>query len=354
MSIVAPKDTLQYQLKGRPLSLHRDMFQTPTPVVAKALRQFMMQDKEGNTKPETDALAFYTLNHAVALLRNRFDWMEPLGDLADVAALYNDLCASRAVRAFYYLLLITTRENRHLKNKTGLKASIVSTYGQAAYDFVQKCPDQAGAAVSMFTQSPPDCTIGDWVMTLRHCFYKGSWSGGYGGPKWGQVTDCLVEYVFGGFSAEMMLDTVWTLCHNGGPIFNKGMLYTTYSGELKRILDVQRSGQIPMYIEEGLAIPFMTDSIKTAHNVCKERLGADYVGAGKVDWLLVEKLGALGKYTKKLAKAPVSKVMIAKMEAKVALNKEMTAQIAKYGAVSIMPGVVVPKAPSPRVEENAK
>src|SRR5208283_4005185 len=87
--------------------------------------------------------------------------------------------------------------------------------------------------------------IGTFCKGLAWQFYKCKWAGGYGGKKWGVVTDCLARFVTGEFSAEMMLDTVWTLAHNGGPIFNKGQFYACYGHTLYRILDVQRSGQIP-------------------------------------------------------------------------------------------------------------
>ena len=53
----------------------------------------------------------------------------------------------------------------------------------------------------------------------------GCWSGGYGGPKWGAVAETLRKMVYGEISPEMFSDTGFTLAHNDGPIFNKGMLY---------------------------------------------------------------------------------------------------------------------------------
>ena len=73
------------------------------------------------------------------------------------------------------------------------------------------------------------------------------------------MTDCLVRFVSGEFSAEMMLDTVWTLAHNGGPIFNKGQFYACTANAL-RILDVQRSGQIPEAVLFDHAIEGFADA----------------------------------------------------------------------------------------------
>jgi hypothetical protein len=75
-------------------------------------------------------------------------------------------------------------------------------------------------------------------------FYNGVFSPGFGGRAWGAIADCLVSFVDGTYSPEVMLDVVWTLCHNNGAIFNKGMFYESYTNTLYRILDIQRSGQI--------------------------------------------------------------------------------------------------------------
>ena len=102
-------------------------------------------------------------------------------------------------------------------------------------------------------------TIGKFCEALAWQFYHCKWAGGYGGKKWGVVTDCLVRFVKGEFSAEMMMDTVWTLSHNSGPIFNKGQFYGMYGHNLYRILDVQRSGQVPEAVLFDAPIKFHAD-----------------------------------------------------------------------------------------------
>ena len=42
-----------------------------------------------------------------------------------------------------------------------------------------------------FLDQPPTTTIGNYCEALRWTFYHSKWSGGYGGKKWGVVTDCL-------------------------------------------------------------------------------------------------------------------------------------------------------------------
>ena len=132
---------------------------------------------------------------------------------------------------------------------------------------------------------------------MKWMFYNSKWSKGYGGKAWGRVADCLVKFVAGEFTAEMMLDTNWALAHNNGPIFNKGIFYQYHTPMLKKILDIQRSGQIPEAIIEdnGHVSEYVTPEIFDHASWLKTRFPAsigDYV-----DWYKVEHLGAVQSYT---------------------------------------------------------
>jgi hypothetical protein len=99
----------------------------------------------------------------------------------------------------------------------------------------------------------------------------------------------------------MMVDTVWTLSHNNGPIFNKGQFYCHYNAALLvRILDVQRSGQVPEAILydpaiKSFLVPELTDIMKAAHAEFAGKIGPC------LDWLRVEALGSKMKYPADIA-----------------------------------------------------
>ncbi len=294
--ITANKDTLAYQL-SRPLVQKIDRSDVPCEDVAGACLKYLNEQKGNNAHPETDALWFYMMNHAMAELRTRFGTHEPLGECAWIADTYHMQIAPRALRAFYYLLVICIREARHCKSGASFYDKVGAKFGKAAGQFFKqiKCHPEGGA-YNLFLNEPPITSIGPFVEANAYVFYNGSFAGGYGGPAWGNVADCLVRFVKGEFSAEMMMDTVWTLSHNNGPIFNKSMLYHTYSlSHLIRILDVQRSGQIPHLIHDDMAIQqFVTPELSQAWIACFERLGECF--GGHVDWFTVEALGSQGKY----------------------------------------------------------
>jgi hypothetical protein len=295
MALTDPKDTLAYHT-SRVLTANRDMSGTLVSDVSAQVKKFMAQDKGKNTVPETEALWFYGLNHGMSLIQAEFAPLQPLpAGVLDYVNGYHKELAPKAVRAFYYLLLICTREFRHNKSLSSDAPKIKVLCGSAVGDFFTSVKGGESDIHKQLLDKPPHATIGAYVKALQWGFYNSSWSGGYGGKAWGQVTDCLVRFVTGEFTAEMMLDTIWTLCHNNGPIFNKGMLYSHYSSELVRILDIQRSGQIPEAVFEDEEIAgYVNDDLTNKMKYI------DFLFPGKlgkyVNWYQVEALGSVHKY----------------------------------------------------------
>lgn len=363
------KDTLAYQFGIRPGVLHRDMRSVSVPDVVKQMNVFMSHDTVGKMvkhptteptqgNPERDAIMFYMMNHAVSLIRQKAHPYEPLSaDWLTVVDMYHTELALRSARMFFYLLLICTRESRHDKSEYGSAHwhEFHKKYGPVLVDFHKsiKGSGSAGAAIALRT-NPPKMALGPYTEFLAEVFYKGKYSGGYGGKAWGQVADVLRDYVHGKITAEMMMDTAFTLCHNNGPIFNKGMLFDQYSPEIYTILDVQRSGQIPAMIAnqetKWAKDPYVTERF----NQCKVALSSDF--SGYVDWFLVEELGAMKSYpsqkdaqvkkhgypSKFKAKLEVEKV---KKEIAVEQKKQEDLQY-----LEIMPGLKVKKIKIERVE----
>ena len=166
--------------------------------------------------------------------------------------------------------------------------------------------------------------------------------------------------VNGTFSAEMMLDTVWTLCHNNGPIFNKGLMYSMYSDQLVRILDVQRSGQVPELIAHDAKVQlFVTPAMKTFFQTAMSKF-APGTFRPYVDWEVVKLLGAVHSYPAELAEqqskhgmSPAAKEAKKIAEAKKKADAIKAAEAAKKAAEAhaeflksnweMMPGTYVKK-----------
>ncbi len=93
----------------------------------------------------------------------------------------------------------------------------------------------------------------------------------YGGPKWGEVADCLRSYVTGQTSAEALLDTAFTLAHNNGPVFNKGYIYKHHTNRLIQILDIQAKGQIPQWVGAS-DFDVIDDTVRADWQLCADLL----------------------------------------------------------------------------------
>ena len=177
---------------------------------------------EADTKPEAEALWFYGMNHGMALIGAEKAPLEPLDPWElNFVNDYHAILGPKAVRAFYYLLMICTREARHNKSLTADTAKMKAQFGVEAGGWFASVKGGEHDIHQAFLKQPPNATLGQFVECIRWQFYNSKWAGGYGGKKWGKVTDCLVRFVNGEFTAEMMLDTVWTLSHNNGSDFQQ-------------------------------------------------------------------------------------------------------------------------------------
>jgi hypothetical protein len=260
--------------------------------------------------------------------------------------------AEKAVRAFYYLLWICIRESRHNQSLAKDAPKMKELFGAAVTDFTVSIKGGESGISAAFVSKPPNATIGTYVDCLHWQFYNCKWNGGYGGKKWGIVTDCLKRFVDGEFTAEMMLDTIWTLSHNNGPIFNKGEFFGHYSSNLIRILDVQRSGQIP----EAVLCDHKVNAYAPSElfNMMGE-LVAEFPGklGAYVDWETVEALGSVHKYPSEKAEQFKKHGMSEKAKAAQALAEQQAKAQADAEAKAIaehaenwflvMPGVEVKK-----------
>lgn len=357
MALVDPSNTLAYH-GSRLLCTHRDMRNVPCATVAKAMGAYMTADKFKNTCPDSEALWFYGLNHTVALISERRAPLEPLTIAENELVLaYHARLGPKAVRAFYYLLWICTREARHLPHLDSF-APKLEQHGKGLQSFFTSINGGESGIAKKFLENPPPCTIGGYTKALCDIFYKASWGGmgGYGGPKWGAIAEVLDHFVNGVYTAEMMLDTNWTLCHNGGPIFNKGHFYKHHSSDLVRLLDVQRSGQIPEAVMSDLTLQQYAEGdlmliMSQVYKMFPGKLG------GCVDWLRVEALGSVNKYPSDIAaqhkagkvtpeqKAALDKIAQDKAAKELAAKEEAAMTKADFQKkwFTIMPGVNVPK-----------
>lgn len=319
-------NTLAYHLQARPLTNKIPFEGMPCAALGNRAKAFL--ESNGQAMAETEALWFYLGEHALAALRRKRALHEPLSEpelklVEDVYRRSNQIF----LRMLYYVTVICVREARHVNSQADQiadKAKKAGTpFSLAAVKFAKSIHDDSSVAMQQFIDhAPEDLTMGELSKVLSFIFYKGHWpSSGYGGPKWGNVSDALVNLVHGVYSPQMFVDVGCALAHNGGPIWNKGMFYKGYNNaELQKILDVQRAGMIPRLV--------MTDASKVvSHDMKMFTIKNDQVfgddAVGEIDWTAVQKAGAVGNY-KSMIKSKQEKEEAAKQAA---LLKHVTAKV---------------------------
>lgn len=260
--------------------------------------------------PERYAVSFYAMNHLVMLVRSRFTKHESLPEWAvRVMEKYNEVLADQGRRMMTYLMLITTREARHASMTSELKVAFAKQFGQALVDFLNYTKGNgSGEAVEKWLKHPPKLALSPYFNGVEQVFLQAKFGGGYGGKPWANIAKTLAAFIDGKTSMEMMVDTAYTLAHNGGPIFNKGMCFGHYTGEIYKILDVQRSGQMIEYVKTSGNYQLIDAEVKSL--ACDvSAMFPDEFGT-EIDWYKVEDLGAVHKYPneKKAQKKQPAKV----------------------------------------------
>jgi len=296
MGLSAPRNTLSHQL-ARPLCARADMGWVPVPMTAARISDLLKEySTKGRGHPETEAQRFYLLQHAMAEIRNRKKADEPLGEFEWVVETYHSECSPVAIRMFAYLVLICTREFRH--GGSGANAQLGKKFGPEVKEFREYISgDSSDVAVQKFLKNPPNMPLGRYCAALEWIFLNASFSSAFGGKKWAYITSVLRKYVIGEFSAEMMLDTAFTLAHNGGPMFNKGYCWHYPDSEFIPILDVQASGQMPQLFADHLNgshwLPDVNSGVMEIYQKVAPVIGTAF--DGYVDWVAVKKAATAGK-----------------------------------------------------------
>lgn len=315
------KDTLAYHLGVRPWTIGVDISSAPLSRVVNSYSQYLDTNKlNGGVvagvddsavgKPEVDALIFYVLNHAVSIVKQKVHPLEPLGIHRATVELYNRQLSMRSVRMFYYLLVICTRESRHEKTDSHFEfwEMLETQYSKEVVDFCMSLRGKSSLqAADTFKSTKLVSTLGNYTAFLEDVFNKGKFNTGYGGKAWGAVAEVLNKYVHGVISAEVMMDTAFTLCHNNGPIFNKGILFESYTSSIYKILDVQRSGQIPQFIYKAENSYTKNKDVVAVYDAVKYLGGVFFE---YVDWYKVTSVGNKHSYSSEKTKQDAKKKVV--------------------------------------------
>lgn len=213
----------------------------------------------GKTEPEDCALNFYLLSHAFKYFESNKDKNDLLNEnehsFMSFFLSYNE---EIFLKSFLYLLSIVNKESRHIYISNHDKRLLKRNYGQEMYDYTKMISKKsrekdykANKAISS-CKDLPNVPLYLFLEHIEDIFSESDFEDSYGGEPWANITKCLKKYIDGFYSPEIMVDTMWSLSHNSGCIFDKDVIFfnTKNDGEtLQQILNSQALGLIPPSID---------------------------------------------------------------------------------------------------------
>jgi hypothetical protein len=244
-----PKNTLAY-FDSAPQFKAISLGHIPVSVLGASTKLY--RSTAGLVSPDTEAIEFYAANHCASEISKLFTKNEILPAWAQgVMDTYLHAVVSQGQRLLHYILCVATREARHTKAPNAdWWAKLAKHSGAGFEEFAKKITQMPSEneAIEHFMNNPPACTARQYANGLVYLFQHGKFGSSFGGTPWAMIAKCAADFLSGHTSMLVLVDTAYTLAHNNGPMFNKGMLYEHYTGNFITILDIQHSGQIPALV----------------------------------------------------------------------------------------------------------
>jgi hypothetical protein len=293
--------TIQEHLVQSGVYVSRDISTVKVSDFARGVLSF--KSNQGVLKdPQIEALNYYITNQIIADTLLNFEKLEVLPSNLDILVSQSITSIPNiAARMVSYLFLIVTREARHcLWSSDKFHEKVVSKYGSEFYKFIRGVEDSKDSGyISVLLSNMPEMSLGLYIEALEFIFQKGLFKKSFGGSPWYNIACTLGSFIRGKSNPDMLVDTSFSLSHNCGSIFNKGMIYSQHDSSLLLILDAQRSGQIMRLMDKGIlsekisvdvnSITIFLEVAEAYHSIFKKE-------RAELDYDLMMQLGAVGKY----------------------------------------------------------
>lgn len=204
------------------------------------------EDKHTKGVPDLHPAAGAFVHYGGVELADKLTILQPPSDDEEVSYLaskWNASCGVAARHLMFYVWRIIFREMRHGSISMCEKAFGPSGAWTSAEHFVaSQC--KTGSNWSHNIVKHQNLCIGPVVEAIERHFRKGGWSAAFGGKKWADIALELLRYLRGEASCMVAADRCWTLVHNGGPIFNKGVYFKKHDQYLNSVLNAQASSSV--------------------------------------------------------------------------------------------------------------
>lgn len=248
--------------KSRPLLTGRDISSTP----AERAYEGILAYNKSHSKisiGET-AVKFYMLNHAVSLLNQSFT---PDAELPkahhELYNTYHKEAGAIGARMFHDILYMLTVMASFTHPDAYHFEWIETDFGPKTRAFAEAVAGNKTSntwwtpefstnkeVLSKAIAESDGVTLAQAVGALTYIVDVRQRELSYG-PLWRDVGKMLLQFIHGIKSLESTIDTSFTYCHCNGSFFEKGHFFQAVGNSLFEVLDVQRAGLIPQFVNEG-------------------------------------------------------------------------------------------------------
>lgn len=249
--------------KARPLLTGRNISTTSAARSYKALMDYHKSSGAQLNIGQT-AVSFYLLNHAISLVNQSFapDQELPPEHHALYTA-YHKEAGAIGVRMFHDILYMLTTMASFTHPDSYHFDWIETDFGPQTKAFAEAVAANKGnntwwtpnfadnkAVLSKALMESEGVSLAQAVGALTYIVDVRQKELAYG-PLWRDVGKMLLQFIHGVKSLESTIDTSFTYCHCNGSFFEKGHFFQAVGNSLFEVLDVQRAGLIPQFVNEG-------------------------------------------------------------------------------------------------------
>lgn len=218
--------------------------------------------KHGCKVPESEAIMFYLVNNILHTVKSKYGELENLPEEVYKLTQKCDNISTRISKALFFHVCLVGNGMlyTYLRNmEKHQQEYFEQNYGKGFIEYLEKKTNQLESI------KVNDLTINQFLGGMSNVYSIGKLI------AWGKPYSMIIKTAHkvsnGTYSLYTGADHIWSLCHNGGTILNKGIgnVFSVASNFIFDILDVQDSGQIPAWIHANPTHQYINNEISSIY-----------------------------------------------------------------------------------------
>lgn len=281
--------------RERALLSCRDISQTRMSDSYDAFFNYHKGNGQGSRNIGETAVNFYLLNHAISLVNQSFPPEQELPpEYQAIYSFYHKEGGAIGVRMFHDILYMLTTMTSYTHPEPHHFEWIEEDFGSATREFIESIVNTQGKTNTWWTgayssnepmlkkakMESGSITLAQGIGALTYILDVRQRELSYAG-LWRDVGKMMLQFIHGVKSLESTIDNSFTFCHCNGSFFEKGYLFQAVGNTLFEVLDVQRAGLIPQFVNEGKHSLVKNSLAKQIHTLAAPVFPEIFTGAMK-------------------------------------------------------------------------